>query len=95
MRIVKRITNVNCVKDFEPSIEGTFDTLSEEKIRAIHEAGFTRISVGIQTTNMQFLSKNNRENLNVDGMMKVINLIREKRYRKINIDFMYGLEINH
>ena len=91
MKISKRIMKLKCVKDFEPSIEGTFDTLTEEKIKAINEAGFTRISLGIQTTNLELLKKNNRENLGVDGMINIVKTIRENGIEKINIDFMYGL----
>lgn len=92
MKITKNIIKLKCVADFEPSIEGTFDTLTEEKIKAIHEAGFTRISLGIQTINMNILNKNNRDNLNLDGMINVIELIRKNNIEKVNIDFMYGLE---
>ena len=41
--------------DFEPSIEGTFDTLSERKLELIAETGIHRLSLGIQSTDKQVL----------------------------------------
>lgn len=93
MQICKNImNNLELVEDFEPSIEATFDTIDEEKVKMIYEAGFKRISLGIQTTNVDILKKNNRENSNFNDILQKCKLIRTIGIRKINIDFMYGLE---
>lgn len=51
------INNLELVNDFEPSIEGTFETINENKLKEIHNAGFKRISLGIQTMNFDILKK--------------------------------------
>ena len=86
------ISNSELVEDFEPSIEATFETLDESKLLEIHNAGFRRISLGIQTMNLEILKKNNRENLGIDDILKKCRLIKKVGIEKINIDFMYGLE---
>lgn len=93
MRICKKIINDSeLVEDFEPSIEGTFETIDENKLRKIYNAGFRRISLGIQTMNLDILKKNNRENLGIDDILQKCKLIKKVGIEKINIDFMYGLE---
>lgn len=93
MNTCKNIINsLELVEDFEPSIEGTFETIDENKLREIYNAGFKRISLGIQTMNLDILKKNNRENLGINDIIKKCRLIKKVGIRKINIDFMYGLE---
>ena len=59
MIICKKImNNLELVEDFEPSIEGTFETIDKEKLEKIYNAGFKRISLGIQTMNLDILKKN-------------------------------------
>ena len=86
------INNLELVNDFEPSIEGTFETINENKLKEIYNAGFKRISLGIQTMNLDILKKNNRENLSIDQILQKCKLIKKAGIEKINIDFMYGLE---
>ena len=93
MNICKKIINdLELVEDFEPSIEGTFETIDENKLRKIYNVGFRRISLGIQTMNLDILKKNNRENLGIDDILQKCKLIKKVGIEKINIDFMYGLE---
>lgn len=93
MIICKKImNNLELVEDFEPSIEGTFETIDKEKLEKIYNAGFKRISLGIQTMNLDILKKNNRENLGIEDIIKKCKIIKEAGIEKINIDFMYGLE---
>ena len=62
MKFTKKVlTNVKLAKNFEPSIESTFLTINERKIKAIKNAGINRISFGIQTVNKKFLKENNRQ----------------------------------
>lgn len=71
-----------------PSIEATFNTLTEEKIVMIKDAGFKRISLGIQTLSPKLLSSYNREY--IKNIENVINNIK-KHNLIFNLDFMYGL----
>ena len=91
MEICKKINNnFVYVNDYEPSIEATFNTITEEKIRLIKESGFTRISLGVQTLNTKILLDNNRDVITVNKMLEIVNLI--KKYNiKVNLDLIYGL----
>ena len=62
------------------------------KLKAIYEAGFRRISLGIQTTNLELLRKNNRDNSEHRDILQKCKQIKKAGIPKINIDFMYGLE---
>lgn len=90
MNISKTINKLPHIKDYEPSIEATFNTIDEEKIRLINETGFKRISLGIQTTNTKILLENNRDIINIDRIKEIVTLI-QKYNLKVNLDLMYGL----
>lgn len=92
MSLAKRINNLNKVDDYEPSIEGTFNTVTKEKLDLIHEAGFNRISLGIQTTNTNILNSQNRNIVSLNDMKNTFKMIREAGIQKINVDFMYGMK---
>ena len=93
MQICKSLIHkLELVEDFEPSIEGTFETIDDNKLKEIYNAGFKRISLGIQTMNLNILAKNNRQNLEIKDLIQKCNLIKNHGIKKINIDFMYGLE---
>jgi len=77
--------------DFEPSIEGTFSTINENKIKMIVNAGIKRISFGIQTINKKILESNDRKNPTFEKMQEVFFLCKKYGIEKINLDFMYGL----
>ena len=86
------VSNVKLSLDFEPSIEATFNTLSEEKLKKIHKAGINRISLGIQSTQKKVLSINQRDIISLKEIKKWIHLIKLIGIQKINLDFMYGLK---
>lgn len=90
MKISKKINSLSRVSDYESSIEGTFNTITEEKIKLIKNSGFSRISLGIQTTNTKVLFDNNRPSIKLEKMIEVVNLIK-KYGMKVNIDLMYGI----
>lgn len=77
--------------DFEPSIEGTFLTLTGEKLRAISDAGIKRLSLGLQAASGEVLRKSSRDFLPLDEAMSIRKLVRDCGIRKLNIDLMYGL----
>lgn len=78
--------------DFEPSIEGTFQTLSEAKLRMITGSGIRRLSIGIQSSDETVLRCGGRKNLSLEECLKKRRLIRDCGIEKLNIDLMYGLK---
>lgn len=92
MNIAKKINSLRCVEDYEPSIEATFSTLTLEKLKLIVDAGFKRISLGIQTTNTKVLDSQNRNIISLNDMKNTFDMIRSVGIKKINVDFMYGIK---
>lgn len=88
------VSRINKAKDFLGSIEATFNTIDEDKIRIIgaHKKVFSRISFGLQSINASFLKDNNRSNGPLKRMLNVIDLCRQHGIGTINIDLMYGFE---
>lgn len=84
----KIIANSNQPTDFLPSIEGTFESLSDNKIELLKKSVFKRISFGIQVLNKSFLEDNER-NSDIQKIKSVIEKIRN--HFIVNIDIMYGL----
>lgn len=78
--------------DFEPSIEGTFDTLSTKKLNAIAQAGIRRLSLGIQSTDEQVLCYHHRRANNLAEMQEWIEATISAGINKVNLDLMYGLK---
>lgn len=78
--------------DFEPSIEGTFNTLSEQKIDRIISSGIKRLSLGVQSTSGEVLEQVNRQNAQIEDMRHWMRIAWESGIEKINLDLMYGLQ---
>jgi len=78
--------------DFEPSIEGTFDSLSIKKLEAIVQAGIHRLSLGIQSTDNQVLCHHHRRISNQVEMQEWIDAAKSTGIKKVNLDLMYGLK---
>ena len=78
--------------DFEPSIEGTFNTLTESKVRRIAQSNIRRISLGIQSSSKEVLSKHHREDNNLSKMEILFAIAWSNGINKINVDLMYGLD---
>ena len=78
--------------DFESSIEGTFNTLSEKKINRIVSSGIKRLSLGVQSTSGEVLEQVNRQNAQIDDMLHWMRIAWESGIEKINLDLMYGLQ---
>ncbi len=77
--------------DFEPSIESTFDTVTERKAALIARAGIRRVSMGIQSTDADVLKKNNRIGTDIESMKRTMEMLRGNGIKKVNLDMMYGL----
>lgn len=87
----KYIFSFNICENFEPSIESTFFSITEEKVKTISECGFKRISFGIQTVNKKYLKNNDRSCPTLDKINQTFQWCKKYKIKKINIDLMYGL----
>lgn len=76
---------------FEPSIESTFNSITENKIKLISNCGFKRISFGIQTVNEKYLKNNDRVCPTLEKINQTFLWCEKYNIKKINIDLMYGL----
>lgn len=85
-------TTAKLSQDFEPSIEGTFSTITAEKIAMLNEMGIRRVSLGVQSSDTHVNKSNHRKFSTFDEMSKILSLAREGGIHKINLDFMYGLK---
>ena len=77
--------------DFEPSIEGTFQTLSRYKIEAITKVGIKRLSLGLQSSSKSLMDCYNRESEHLKSMIQAVKDVHAWGIEKVNIDVMYGL----
>jgi len=79
-------------KGFSGSIEGTFHSISSEKIAmmAEHPRLFNRLSFGLQNINKDFLHSNGRDNGSFRRMEAVFQECRKRGIPILNIDLMYG-----
>ena len=77
---------------YEPSIEGTFNTLSEYKLEAMVKSGFHRLSLGVQSSCNSVLHRHQRGSTKEAIMSSWLKKAWEKGIKKINLDFMYGLK---
>lgn len=85
------ISGLSLSKDFEPSIEGTFATLTNSKLERIVASGIRRLSLGVQSSCNSLMRHNNRNNVSKKGMEEWLDKAWRAGIEKINLDFMYGL----
>ena len=85
------VGRVQLTPDFEPSIEGTFLTLDNEKLEAIAQAGIHRLSLGVQTSSSIVLNAQGRNNVGADVMQRIVDQAHAAGIRKVNLDLIYGL----
>ena len=64
---------------------------NREKLRLIREAGFNRVSFGIQTFNRATLDKEGRGYVSPDYLNPLVNYAKELGFNIINVDFIVGL----
>lgn len=81
----------NIKQDVNYSIETTpvIAANDYEKIKAVHEMGYKRISMGVQTVSERLLNELGREGTK-DIYQKAVFNIRKAGYEMFNIDLMYG-----
>lgn len=75
--------------DMEISVEANPETLNDEKLKALKDAGFNRISIGVQSLNDDVLAALGRVH-NADKARKAVSLSK-KYFDNINVDLMFGL----
>lgn len=92
MQMFARAVSFNrTTDDFKPSIEATFRTLSEKKARLMSEAGFRRLSLGLQSSSETVLAQHNRSELSLPHLQEKIAMAHEAGLLTVNVDMMYGL----
>lgn len=90
------ISHNKVTADFEPSIEGSFDTLVDNywgihKSYYIARAGIKRLSLGVQSTSSDVLNPLHRNVISPNRMREAIAYWHKQGISKINLDLMYGL----
>lgn len=86
------LAGLNLSDDYEPSIEGTFNTLSERKLEEMSKSGFHRLSLGVQSSCGSVLRQHHRGQASEDMMSSWLTKAWGMGIRKVNLDFMYGLQ---
>ena len=86
------IAGLDLSEDFEPSIEGTFNTLSEKKLNDMAKAGFKRLSLGVQSSSHSIMESHRRLVSDEKQMKEWLSMARQAGIEKVNLDFMYGLQ---
>ncbi|HZQ10334.1 MAG TPA: radical SAM family heme chaperone HemW [Anaerolineae bacterium] len=88
---------VNAVRErfeFPPNAEWTLEanpgTVNLEKLRAFHEMGFTRLSLGVQTFDDARLRAFNRNHTTAESY-DAFALARRAGFGNLNLDLIYGL----
>ena len=77
---------------FEPSIEATFDTLTESKLKGIVNAGIYRLSLGVQSSCDAIMKRHRRLGSDERQMSDWLAMAERIGIKKVNLDFMYGFQ---
>ena len=77
---------------FEPSIEATFDTLTESKLKGIVSAGIHRLSLGVQSSSDAIMKRHRRLGSDERQMVDWLAMAERIGVKKVNLDFMYGFQ---
>ncbi len=77
---------------FEPSIEATFDTLTESKLKGIVDAGIHRLSLGVQSSCDAIMKRHRRLGSDERQMSDWLAMAERIGVKKVNLDFMYGFQ---
>ena len=82
-----------CTRDnCEISIEANPESVSVELLRCLNQFNISRISLGVQTTNLKILKLLNRHH-DMDDVAQAVKLIRAHTNAQINFDFIYNLPL--
>ncbi len=77
------------VEDIEITTEANPDSVDLEKLRALRQGGFNRISFGMQSAVPSVLKVLERTH-NPDNVAKAVGMAREAGFTEINLDLIYG-----
>lgn len=86
------IAGLELSDEFEPSVEATFDTLSEKKLTEMVKAGIERLSIGVQSSSQSIAAIHHRSGSDENQMTEWLTKARQMGIEKVNLDFMYGLQ---
>lgn len=84
------VSQLQITSETEITMEGSPDTINEEKLYAAKEAGVTRFSVGVQTFNEEILNICNRKHTTKEAE-NAIELLSKAGFQEFNVDLMRGL----
>lgn len=90
------ISDKKVTEDFEPSIEGSFNTLVDDywgshRSYYIARAGIKRLSLGVQSSSNDVLEPLHRNIISLKEMREAMVYWHNLGIKKINLDLMYGL----
>ena len=81
------LSNLTVSDDYEPSVEGTFQTLSVRKLRSLVKREILRLSLGVQTSCNEVLGLHNRHTVQIEEMKQWMIKAWEAGVSKINLDY--------
>ena len=88
------LTAIRKYFDVSPDAEITFeanpDSVNPKLLRRLHNEGFNRVSLGIQTDDDAILKKLGRPH-NYAQAVEAVQCIRKAGFRNLSVDLMYGL----
>ena len=84
------VSGVAVDENFESSIEFSFDTIDAAKIELIAEAGFSRVSSGLQAVGPWFDKEFGCKYAGIERLEAIRDMFHECGVRKLNLDLMYG-----
>lgn len=91
MEIMNRVRQFFLVaEDAEITIEGNPDSLTREHLADYRACGINRLSIGLQSANLESLKKLGRVH-NFDQFVAAFNSARQAGFSNINVDLMSGL----
>ncbi|KUO51420.1 MAG: hypothetical protein APF76_13700 [Desulfitibacter sp. BRH_c19] len=88
MKCLKEIVDFSNVDEI--TIEANPGTITQEKLLALNNVGFNRISIGVQSLDDNLLKHMGRAH-NAEEAVAAVTLARETGWSNINVDLIYGL----
>ena len=82
------IFNMSKIKEF--TIEGNIESITKEKLLFLKENGVNRLSIGIETIDLELLKYLGRK-LDKNQVKEVLSMAREIGFSNINVDLMYAI----
>lgn len=78
-------------KNIEFTFECNIENITKEKLELLYKNGVNRLSIGVQTFNVNLLKKLNR-NHNKEEIKDKIDLVKSIGFKNINIDLIYAFK---